>query len=229
MKASSMKTLGPLFPLSLSLTQSLQMEFENSALDELCAIEEGSSSSKGKLGRRQHNNDKTVVFKSKNLEAERRRRQKLSDRLLALRALVPMNKATIIEDAINYIMELQNNVKNLSDLLLEMEASSEEGTEQMSDEIDAAKEMKKCGIEADVNVTNIDGEKLWIKIVFEKKRGGFTKLMEAMSFLGYEFTDTSVTTFKGAILISSCVEGFYGEKVAVARTRELLLEIIRSI
>ena len=54
-------------------------------------------------------------------------------------------------------------------------------------------------------MTQINGTKLWIKIVFEKKKGGFTKLIEAMSALGYEFTDTSATTFRGAILITACL------------------------
>lgn len=58
-----------------------------------------------------------------------------------------MNKATIIEDAITYIKELQKNVKDLSDQLLEMEASSEEEAKQRSETIDAAEEMNKCGFE----------------------------------------------------------------------------------
>lgn len=52
----------------------------------------------------------------------------------------------------------------------------------------------------------MDGNKLWIKILLEKRRGRFTKLVEAMNFLGYEFTDIHVTSFRGAILISCCVE-----------------------
>ena len=55
-------------------------------------------------------------------------------------------------------------------------------------------------------VTQIDGNKLWIKIIFEKKRGGFTRLMEAMTAFGFELIDTSVTTSKGAMLVSSCVK-----------------------
>lgn len=55
-------------------------------------------------------------------------------------------------------------------------------------------------------MTNIDGNKLWIKIILEKKRGRFTRLIEAMTYLGLELTDTNVTTSKGAMLVSSCVE-----------------------
>jgi hypothetical protein len=45
-----------------------------------------------------------------------------------------------------------------------------------------------------------------MKIIFQKKSGGFTKLMEAMRIFGFELIDTSVTTSKGAMLVSSCVE-----------------------
>ncbi|KDP20835.1 hypothetical protein JCGZ_21306 [Jatropha curcas] len=184
------------------------MEFVSSAMKELCIPRE--SSGRGRLGRRRGDYDDTGEFKSKNLHAERRRRQKLSDRLLALRAIVPiitnMNKATIIEDAITYIQELQNNVEFLSDQLLEMDASSEEEIKAKIDEIDSAGEMKQYGIMEEVQVTNIDGNKLWIKIILEKKRGRFCRLLENMTYLGLELTDTNVTTTKGAILVSSCVE-----------------------
>ncbi|KAM3701660.1 hypothetical protein ACJW31_05G191000 [Castanea mollissima] len=207
------------------------MEYVGSALDGLFMTKEGNS--KGRVGRRRYSNDDGTEYKSKNLHAERRRRQKLSDRLLALRALVPiitnMNKATIIEDAISYIEELQNNVKVLQGLLYEMEASSEEGTLSRSEEIDPAEEMRKSAIQAEVEVTQIDGNKLWIKIIFEKTRGGFTRLMEAMTACGFELIDTSVTTSKGAMLVSSCVKGIHGEINEVQRAKELLLQIINGI
>ncbi|KAK4588094.1 hypothetical protein RGQ29_019187 [Quercus rubra] len=207
------------------------MEYVGSALDGLFITKEGNS--RGRVGRRRYSNDDGTEYKSKNLHAERRRRQKLSDRLLALRALVPiitnMNKATIIEDAISYIEELQNNVEVLQGLLYEMEASSEEGALPRSEEIDPAEEMRKSGIQAEVEVTQIDGNKLWIKIIFEKKRGGFTRLMEAMTAFGFELIDTSVTTSKGAMLVSSCVKGIHGEINEVQRTKELLLQIINGI
>ncbi|KAG6642638.1 transcription factor DYT1-like [Carya illinoinensis] len=210
------------------------MEHLDTALDEFCKIEEGSTST-GRMGRRSYSNDDTTEYKSKNLHAERRRRQKLSDRLLKLRALVPlitnMNKATIIEDAITYIQELQKNVKILQEQLCELEASSSEvGANPASEvKVEAAEEMKESGIQVEAEVTEIDRDKLWVKIIFEKKRGGFTTLMEAMSSFGFEFINTNVTTFKGAMLVSSCVKGIYGEKLAVQPARELLLEIINSV
>nr|XP_028959102.1 transcription factor DYT1-like isoform X2 [Malus domestica] len=142
-----------------------------------------------------------------------------------------MNKATIVEDAITYIQELQQKVDLLQDQIFEMEASSEETLEPNTDEThaDAAEEMKKFGIQTEVNVTKIDGNKLWVKVVLEKKRGGFTKLMGAMTTFGFELTDTSITTSSGAMMVSSCVTGFSCEMLEVEQTRELMLKIINDI
>ncbi|XP_057961795.1 transcription factor DYT1-like [Malania oleifera] len=152
-------------------------------------------------------------------------------------SLLKMNKATIIEDAITYIKELQKHVEDLSEQLVELETSSEEEAEPRDanhghdhgNETDAAEEMKKHEIRAGVEAIRIDENKLWVKMIFQKKRGGLSKLMESMRVLGLEFTDTSVTTSKGAILVSSCVQGMYGVKLEAQHTRELLQEIIRGI
>ncbi|KAL3377445.1 hypothetical protein AABB24_003718 [Solanum stoloniferum] len=173
-------------------------------------------------------------YKSKNLKAERNRRQKLSERLLQLRSLVPnitnMTKETIITDAITYIRELQMNVDNLSEQLLEMEATHGEEPETKNEEIiDTAEEMGKWGIEPEVQVAHIGPTKLWIKIVCQKKRGGLTKLMEAMNVLGFDINDTSATASKGAILITTSVEVVRGGLTEANRIREILLEIIHGI
>ncbi|KAF9672222.1 hypothetical protein SADUNF_Sadunf11G0018200 [Salix dunnii] len=206
---------------------------ESFAMNELClADQEGSF--RGRMGKGKTSYDDTVDYKSKNLHAERRRREKLSNRLLTLRALVPiitnMNKGTIIEDAIAYTQELKKKVEVLTGMLQEMEVpSSEEEIKTRINEIDACEEMKQSGIKEDVQVTTIEGDKLWIKIILEKKRGRFSRLMEEMSCFGLELNDSNVTTSKGAMLVTACVEGALAETFTVQQTKELLLQTLKGI
>ncbi|MED6144378.1 hypothetical protein PIB30_015160 [Stylosanthes scabra] len=197
------------------------------SVDELYFNAENSGiNNRGRMGRRNYNADDTVVYKSKNLETERRRRQKLSDRLLMLRSL--MNKATIIEDAITYIKNLKDKVDSLTLELQEIEATSETLAEPKTNQTNNGEDMKEWGIKEEVRVTNIDGKKLWLKMIIEKKKGRFTQLMDVIHSFGIELIDTNITTMKGALLITASIQGMDGEALVVQQTKELMLDIINS-
>ncbi|KHN19070.1 Transcription factor DYSFUNCTIONAL TAPETUM 1 [Glycine soja] len=179
------------------------MEYEDE--DWLCVtMDEFSLATENGCNRKRNFDDDTKEYKSKNLETERRRREKLSSRLLMLRSI--MNKAMIVEDAITYIEKLQDKVQSLSQELHQMEATSEETAETKIVEIDAAEDMKNWGIQEEVIVEEINENKLWVKIIVEKKRGRFSRLMEALNNFGIELIDTNLTTTKGAFLITSFIK-----------------------
>jgi len=55
-------------------------------------------------------------------------------------------------------------------------------------------------------VAQIDENKLWVKIIIEKKQGSLNKLMETLNYVGIELIDINLTTTKGACLITSCIQ-----------------------
>lgn len=63
-----------------------------------------------------------------------------------------------------------------------------------------------------------DYNKLWIKVVYEKKFGGFTKLVEAITRLGLEFNDTNYITSKEAAVVTSCIEVTTYDKILILIT-----------
>ncbi|GJY62116.1 transcription factor DYT1 [Tanacetum coccineum] len=82
---------------------------------------------------------------------------------------------------------------------------------------------------SEVVVTHIDENKLWVKIVFEKKLGGFTKLTEALSMRGIELVDIGVTTTKGAVLVTSCIVGTNGRVLVATQVQGVIADIIKAI
>ncbi|CAJ2678363.1 unnamed protein product [Trifolium pratense] len=174
---------------------------------------------KGKLGEKHYDDVGPKVFISKNLEIERKRREKLGSRLLVLRSLVPiitsMNKASIIEDAITYTKMLQKEVEILTKELDEMEETRKKKAEQKTCESSAAGEKINISwIEEEIQVAKIDGSNmLWAKMIIENKRGRFKKLVEDLNNSNIEMIDLSVTTIEGAYHITATLKGMSGEPI----------------
>ncbi|URD74108.1 Helix-loop-helix DNA-binding domain [Musa troglodytarum] len=198
---------------------------------------------------------------SKNLFAERKRRKKLNDRLYALRALVPkitkMDRASILGDAIEYVMDLQKQVKDLQDELEETNQEDAGHDKQIGSNLHnsnsqmdvpipngwtdhddsgrtvaAADDNKPSSdkgqqMEPQVEVRQLEANEFFLKVLCEHKQGGFARLMEATSSLGLEVTDASVTSYGSLALSVFRVERRDDEVVEADRVRDSLLEVTR--
>ncbi|KAL7113669.1 hypothetical protein ACP275_04G074900 [Erythranthe tilingii] len=174
------------------------------------------------------------VFKSKNLVTERNRRKRIKAGMFALRSLVPkitkMDRAATLGDAADYIEELLETIVNYEDELKAME--EEEYFDKVSfDELKSA-EKKKEGpsdqmtpIKVLVEVSQLGTRDFLVKIVCKQKRGGFSRLMEAMDSLGLQVTDSNVTTFNGSVLTVLKVEAKTME-VEPNSLKHLLVQLI---
>ncbi|KAK4785724.1 hypothetical protein SAY86_002413 [Trapa natans] len=167
---------------------------------------------------------------SKNLLAERRRRNKIKERLFALRAIVPkiskMDRAAILADAMDYIQELKEEIKGLQDELKKME---EEDCQLKDREIkfpmlnvnssfDSKSPIVKDGEdhsclglpdkkEVQVEVKQIGNRALLVRLLCEKTGGWFSRLMEVLCSLGLMVLDVNITTLNNKALTILSLEG----------------------
>ncbi|KAI3450128.1 hypothetical protein Pfo_006793 [Paulownia fortunei] len=151
------------------------------------------------------------VYKSKNLMTERNRRKRIKDGMFALRALVPkiskMDRASTLGDAAEYIMELLETIENYQD---ELRAMEEEDCNKVNTKPDLTKLIRDCTdkrggasektpIEVQVEVSQLGTKDFLLKLICKQKRGGFSRLMEAIDSLGLQVTDANVTTLNGSV------------------------------
>nr|GMD23293.1 transcription factor bhlh90 [Ipomoea batatas] len=160
-------------------------------------------------------------YRSKNLVTERNRRNKIKDGLFALRALVPnitkMDRASILGDAIDYVRELQQIVKELEDELNEIDAEDEsqriaehvtpdlngkskdsEQTSKKSNNV--LKKVLAISMKLLLSVNQIDSRVFMLRFIGKHSRGGFSRLMETMDSLGLQVLDANVTTLNEEVL-----------------------------
>ncbi|KAI3817544.1 hypothetical protein L1987_11339 [Smallanthus sonchifolius] len=131
---------------------------------------------------------------SKNLVAERNRRKRIKDGLYTLRALVPkiskMDRASIVGDAIDYIIDLQKNVKELQD---ELKLVEEQDCDVNDDEV-----------EVEVEVHEISTQEFLLKLMCSHKPGRFLKIMETFDSLGLEAKEDVVAKSLRDSLLTVC-------------------------
>nr|KYP54907.1 Transcription factor bHLH90 [Cajanus cajan] len=176
---------------------------------------------KSKLDKEPHKE----CYQAKNLVTERNRRNKIKKGLFTLRSLVPkitkMDRAAILADAVDYIKELQTQVKQLKDEVRALEVqNSEKNTPQLRMPLGKEQEgtrsnplnqsssecTKKTQMKVQAEVHHISKTCFMIKLYCEQKKGGFSKLMEAIHSIGLRVASANMTTFGGKSLNILTVE-----------------------
>ncbi|XP_020538971.1 transcription factor bHLH90 isoform X2 [Jatropha curcas] len=186
-------------------------------------------------------------FRSKNLVTERNRRDRIRGGLFTLRSLVPkitkMDKASTLGDAINYIVELEEEAKKLQDELKETKAEEckssdaelltlkskalQDGSKNMqppdnNQDFSGFGENKKIELQLEIN--QIGKREFLIRVLYEKKQGGFGRLMDAIHSLGLQVVDANMTTFNGKVLNILRVEADEKE-IQPKKLKESLLKL----
>ncbi|XP_050207263.1 transcription factor bHLH25-like [Mercurialis annua] len=178
---------------------------------------------------KQRNNKKGGAVISRNplyaqdhVMAERKRREKLSQRFIALSAVIPglkkMDKASVLGDAIKYVKNLQERVKTLEDrsamksmesvvFVKKSKVYVDEESSSSTDEINS-EEIYDQLPEIEARISDKD---VLIKIHCEKQKGCLMKILYALEKFHLDVINSSVIPFGNSTIDVTIIAQMDGE------------------
>ncbi|CAM8919230.1 unnamed protein product [Rhodiola kirilowii] len=170
------------------------------------------------------------VSKAKNLEVERKRRSRIKDGEFQLRALVPniskMDRASIIGDAINYVIELKKTVQDLEEELKKNDDHDENVDQGGQCGSKLKSQFKIKNSEVQVEVLEVCERNFLLRIQAEQQPCGFSRLMKAVRSRGLQVEDFHITSCHGLVLSSFRVEA--NIKVQLGEFKESLIKEVSA-
>ncbi|CAH8386482.1 unnamed protein product [Eruca vesicaria subsp. sativa] len=194
-----------------SILQNEELEYDSWPLEEAISGSYDSSSPDG-------------AASSKNIVLERNRRQKLNQRLFALRAVVPnitkMDKASIIKDAISYIQGLQYEETKLEAEIRELESTPKSSlsfgkdfdrdllvpvTSKKMKELDSGSSCSLIEV-LELKVTFMGERTVVVNVTCNKRTDTMVKLCKVFESLNLKIINSNLNSFSGMIFITLFIE-----------------------
>lgn len=182
---------------------------------------------------------------SKNVITERKRRQRLNERLMALRAVVPniskMDKASTVKDAINYIKELQEQEQrikeDISKLQLMKRNDNNENLNSLCSTVVLEQELSAASLnqksahhdkqqfddDFNIRVTYAGGRIVVLSLSCANRRGIVVKLCEFFECLKLKVITAQITAVGNKVLKTIYVEADEHEKDNIRKKIEKAL------
>ncbi|CAL9083842.1 unnamed protein product [Musa textilis] len=163
------------------------------------------------------NGTRSTYHKEDHIIAERKRREKLTQRFIALSAMVPglkkMDKASVLGDAINYLKQLEEKVKILEDQAAQRTVESAVLVKKSRVRVDGDSSSHDENLDGLPQIeAKMSGKTVLVKIHCDNRKGVLVKLLSEIENLHLSVANTSAMSFVGSSLditvMAQVEEGF---------------------